>query len=101
MEALVSPTPAASVLVLADSFMTARCSCRFGPGPLIKAPISWIGLSSLVGNYWHSGFGRINNRLTDVLAPIMAWWITFTVVLLLLFAVGFNPIGIGAGMTHP
>lgn len=35
----------------------------------------------------------------DVLALIMAWWITFTVVLLLLFALGFNPIGIGAGMT--
>ena len=43
----------------------------------------------------------MTDRLTDVLAPIMAWWITFTVVLLLLFAVGFNPIGIGAGMTHP
>ena len=27
----------------------------------------------------------------------MAWWITFTVVLLLVFAVGFNPVGIGAG----
>lgn len=30
----------------------------------------------------------------------MSWWITFTVVLLLLFTVGFNPIGAGAGMTH-
>jgi hypothetical protein len=42
----------------------------------------------------------IDQDSTDVLAPIMAWWITFTVVLLLLFAFGFNPIGIGAGIAH-
>lgn len=34
-----------------------------------------------------------------MLVLIMTWWITFTVVLLLLCAVGFNPVGIGAGMT--
>ena len=38
-------------------------------------------------------------RLTDVLALIMAWWITFTVVLVLVSALGFNPVGVGAGMT--
>lgn len=42
----------------------------------------------------------VDQDSTDVLAPIMAWWITFTVVLLLLFAVGFNPVGIGASTAH-
>lgn len=40
------------------------------------------------------------DRTLDVLAPIMAWWITFTVVILLLFAVGFNVPGIGAGTSR-
>ena len=42
-----------------------------------------------------------NASSIDVLALVMAWWITFTVVLLLLFAIGFNPIGIGAGASLP
>ena len=48
---------------------------------------------------WIGQNERWLTRPADVLALIMAWWIIFTVVLLLLFALGFNPIGTGAGMT--
>lgn len=58
MEASVSPTSAASVLVLADSFMNARCSCEFGSGPLIKATGSLTGSSNLVGSHKRSGSGQ-------------------------------------------
>ncbi|OOQ91134.1 hypothetical protein PEBR_01075 [Penicillium brasilianum] len=33
----------------------------------------------------------------DVLAIITAWWITFTVVMILVFCVGFGSVGIAAG----
>ncbi len=33
----------------------------------------------------------------DVLALIMAWWITFTVVMTLIMCLGFGPRGIIAG----
>jgi len=33
----------------------------------------------------------------QVLAVIMTWWISFSVIFILLFCVGFNPVGIGAG----
>jgi len=57
MEASVSPTPATSVLVLADSFMTARFSYEFGSGPLIKAAGSLTGSNNLVGSHKRSGSG--------------------------------------------
>ena len=37
------------------------------------------------------------NAVTDVLAVIMTWWISFSAIFILLFCVGFNPVGIGAG----
>ncbi len=48
---------------------------------------------------WIEQNERLLTRPADVLALIMAWWITFMIVLLLLFALSFNPIDIGAGMT--
>ena len=41
---------------------------------------------------------RILISISDVLALISAWWITFAVVLILLSCVGFNAPGVGAGM---
>ena len=37
------------------------------------------------------------DELSDIMILIITWTTTFTVILLLLSAVGFNPIGIGAG----
>lgn len=37
--------------------------------------------------------------MEDVLAIIMAWWITFTVVMFLCL-VGFGPFGIAAGLSY-
>jgi hypothetical protein len=37
--------------------------------------------------------------MLDVLAVILAWAITFTVVCTLILCLGFGPIGIGAGMS--
>jgi len=56
--------------------------------PREQLPEEWIGQNE-----------RWPTRLADVLALIIAWWITFTVVLLLLFTLDFNPIDIGAGKT--
>ncbi|KAA6409168.1 MAG: ifi-6-16 domain-containing [Lasallia pustulata] len=57
---------------------------------------------SLFLQIWTWASNQGNNVLEwlkqpHVLVLITVWWITFTVVLLLLFAVGFNPSGIGAG----
>ena len=35
----------------------------------------------------------------DVLAVIFAWWITFTVIVTIVLALGFGPMGVGAGKT--
>jgi hypothetical protein len=42
---------------------------------------------------------RSIDNTTDVLAVILAWAITFTIIMTLLSVVGFGPIGIGAGMS--
>lgn len=61
-------------------------------GRWLKKPLEYLPLYILK----HS---RADNCL-DVLALVMAWWITFTVVLTLLWTVGFGPVGVGAGMSH-
>lgn len=39
--------------------------------------------------------------MKDILAIITAWWITFTVVMILVFCVGFGSVGIAAGLANP
>ena len=34
---------------------------------------------------------------TDILAIIMAWWITFTLVVTVVLSLGFGPVGVGYG----
>jgi hypothetical protein len=35
--------------------------------------------------------------MSDVIAPITAWWITFTIVMTIIMTLGFGPSGIVAG----
>jgi len=56
-----------------------------------------IGLDSLVSSCCVGHDLTTDISVSDVLALIMVYWITFTVVLILLFAIGFNVPGIGAG----
>ncbi|KAJ5380023.1 uncharacterized protein N7496_002451 [Penicillium cataractarum] len=37
----------------------------------------------------------------DILTIITAWWITFTVVMIIIFCLGFGPVGIAAGLANP
>ena len=85
---------------LANLSTIAHCYRRYWPGFRLWAIKSSNGSSSLV-----STSGAITTQMriligiSDVLAPIKAWWITFAVVLILLSFVGFNAPGIGAGMS--
>lgn len=83
---------------LANLSTTAHCYRRYGPGFRPRPKNSPNGSSSLVNNSAAiSTQMRILTSISDVLAPIFAWWITFAVVLILLACVGFNTPGIGAG----
>jgi hypothetical protein len=37
--------------------------------------------------------------VADILILIMAWWISFTIVVILILSLGFGPAGVVAGMT--
>ncbi len=73
---------------------------RVGPvghGLLVMGGLYWNGSSSLVSNFDTMAALMLIGGLVDVLALIMAWWITFTIVLTLLLCLGFGPVGIVPG----
>jgi hypothetical protein len=39
--------------------------------------------------------------MKDIFAVITAWWITFTIVMILVFCAGFGSVGIAAGWANP
>jgi hypothetical protein len=65
------------------------------------ALLEWISqprrfLSSMI---WHTDTCYIKAKrwLKDVLAVIIAWAVTFTVVCIIILGLGFGPVGVGAG----
>lgn len=39
--------------------------------------------------------------IKETLVIITAWWITFMVVMILVSCIGFNPVGVAAGLAYP
>ncbi len=61
--------------------------------------LKWLKQSREQLSKWIEQNERWLTRSADVLTLIMTWWIIFTIVLLLLFALSFNSIDIDADMT--
>lgn len=39
--------------------------------------------------------------IKEILLIITVWWVTFTVVLIIVFCIGFKPVGVAAGLAYP
>lgn len=96
----ITPTPPAFWMALATLFTIALCLRKFGLGSLAIGIMSWNGSSSLASAQGWMAVPIKTDLSADVLALIMAWWITFTVVMSLLMTVGFGPVGVGAGTSE-